>query len=140
MPCILCQIKKGIILYNGIAKEYKHWFVMVSREQHTLGTSLIVLKRHTVRFSSLKKEELLELNRIQKKTEKKLDKIFKPDLYNYLQCGNQVEHLHFHLIPRYKQPRSFGGKKFVDKNFGDSVKETKQISSKEFIEKLKKVL
>ncbi|MBL7051846.1 MAG: HIT family protein, partial [Nanoarchaeota archaeon] len=118
MECILCKINGNEINYNGQLKEFEYWNVIVNRNQHTLATLVFILKRHTVRFSSLTEKELIELNEIQKKIEKAIDTLFKPNLYNYLQCGNEVNHLHIHLIPRYEKPISYSGKLFDDENYG----------------------
>ena len=55
-----------------------------------------MLKRHIIRFSSITKDELLEFNAIQTELKGAIDGLFEPDLYNYLQCGNAMEHLHVH--------------------------------------------
>lgn len=137
IDCIFCKIISGEIDYYGQLKEYEHWNVIVSREQHTLGTIVIQLKRHTVRFSDLTSDELLEFNVIQKELESALDNLFAPDLYNYLQCGNQMKHLHIHMIPRYSKEIEFKGKVFTDENYGDSVKETTIVEEESIVKSLK---
>lgn len=109
--CVFCKLVSNRIDYYGNIKNYKYWRVIISREQHTLSTLIILLKRHLIRFSSIDESELLELNKIQKEMENVLDNLFKPNLYNYLQCGNATNHLHIHLIPRYKEERIFAKKK-----------------------------
>lgn len=133
MNCILCQIINGDVPYSGIIKRTRHWTIMLSREQHTLGTIVIIHNTHTVNFSSISKDALLELQEVQLQVEAALTKLFKPDLFNYLQCGNEVEHLHLHLIPRYKTHRIYSNLQFNDVNFGGTVKETTDIESDEFI-------
>lgn len=140
MDCIFCRILNKEIIYPGLIKEYAHWVTMVSREQHTAGTIIIMLKRHIVRFSAISGNELSELQQVQLSLENSLDNLFKPQLYNYLQCGNSVEHLHIHLIPRYKQPVLFANRVYTDHNFGDSIKESIEIESQEIIEELSKAI
>ncbi|WP_340066159.1 HIT family protein [Ascidiimonas aurantiaca] len=137
MDCILCKIKEQTVPYSGVIAKTKYWTIMVSREQHTLGTLIVFHNTHTVRFSSISKQALLEFQHIQVTFEKALSSLFNPDLFNYLQCGNQVEHLHFHLIPRYKSSRNYHNQEFVDINYGNSVKETHKITSDAFITLLK---
>lgn len=110
---------------------------MVSREQHTLGTMILVHNDHTERLSSITTEALLELQEVQRWTEARLDELFSPDLYNYLQCGNAVRHLHLHMIPRYSSDRTFRGHTFTDPAYGDSVRETTEIASEEVLEGLR---
>ena len=45
-------------------------------------------------------------------------KVWQPDWWNYVQLGNATPQLHFHLIPRYREPREFAGVTFEDKLFG----------------------
>ncbi|WDF65960.1 HIT family protein [Flavobacterium sp. KACC 22763] len=136
MNCILCQIKDKEIPYQGIIKEWKYWTVMLSREQHTLGTLVILYNTHLVRFSSIVPDALMEFQRIQHHLEKSIDTLFSPDLYNYLQCGNHVEHLHIHMIPRYKTNILFDNQTFTDRNYGNSVEETSKIESDDLLKTL----
>ncbi len=133
--CIFCQMRG----YIGQIRKHTYWTVIVSREQHTLGTLIFFLNRHCLRFSAINKDELEELHKLQKTYEAVLDKHFSPDRYNYLQCGNYVEHLHIHLIPRYREPRKFMKKQFEDANFGDSVRESKIIGEESLLNAIRKL-
>ncbi|MGB3466985.1 MAG: HIT family protein [Cyclobacteriaceae bacterium] len=137
MSCIFCQILDGSIPYQGIIRKWDYWTLMVSREQHTLGTMILVHHAHTERFSSISSEALQELQEVQRWAEDRLDELFSPDLYNYLQCGNAVRHLHLHMIPRYRSDRSFMSHTFTDPAFGDSVQETTEIVSEDVLEGLR---
>jgi len=66
----------------------------------------------------INQKEKNELFEIMRKIRNALKKLFQPDLFNYASLGNEVQHLHFHLIPRYKTKRIFEGVEFVDKNWG----------------------
>ena len=39
-------------------------------------------------------------------------------MFNYATLGNVVNHVHLHLIPRYKEEMIFDGITFKDKNWG----------------------
>ncbi len=133
MDCVLCKINTGMIPSKGIVKKYSFWTLMISREQHTLCTLVLFLHRHTVRFSSINLQELKEFHQIQKDTEFAVDNLFSPELYNYLQCGNSVNHLHVHIIPRYKETKEFLQKKYSDEHYGNTVKETTNIEEESII-------
>tara|TARA_B100000768_G_C11281447_1_gene378876 strand:- start:1095 stop:1322 length:228 start_codon:yes stop_codon:yes gene_type:complete len=45
-------------------------------------------------------------------------KTFKPDLLNLAFLGNEKQHCHLHIIPRYKTGRTVNRVKFKDNNFG----------------------
>jgi len=120
--CLICEENK-----NGLwIKKFKYWNLHVCWFQHTLGTLGILLKRHIEKFSELSKEEFIELYEIIKLSQKALDETFKPDWYNIHQDCNWFHHLHFVILPRYKQSREYKGKKYEDKNFGQPVTHTKE--------------
>ena len=98
--------------------EYKFWTLVVEEGQINLGWSLAIHKGHKEFFEQLEVEELAELKAIVSDWKSALNKTFKPDWFNVMQCGNMVHHLHFHLAPRYKAPRIFGRTGFTDKTFG----------------------
>ena len=43
--------------------------------------------------------------------------LFQPDLFNYASLGNEIRHLHIHVVPRYKKQRIFQGIEFIDKKW-----------------------
>ena len=47
-------------------------------------------------------EEIAQLSRI-------LQKVFQPDKVNYGAYGDTGHHLHFHLVPKYKNDYEWGG-------------------------------
>ena len=136
--CIFCKLgNKDDITF---LEETKYWIVRLSLEQHTLGCLIIVLKKHKEGLKSVLPEEFLEFSDIIKKYEKKLEKLFNPDIFNYLQTNNKVRHLHFHMIPRYKKAIRFKDKEFLDKTYGDMVIQKFDNESKELFLSLKTLL
>lgn len=67
-------------------------------------------------------------------------KIFtNPDGDNVLCLGNTERHLHWHFIPRYNEPRQFGGIEFVDPNpNGNYAPYSKKPLSKETLMSIKR--
>lgn len=120
--CLLCEENK-----NGLwIKKFKYWNLHVCWFQHTLGTLGIILKRHIEKFSELSEEEFTELYEIIKLSQKALDEIFKPDWYNIQANCNWYHHFHFLVLPRYKKPREFKGKKYEDETFRQPIIYTKE--------------
>jgi|SRR3989344_7370234 len=120
MDCKLCELNESSKRDYSYFKEYKHWNVRVTPIQHSLGCFVISLKRHIETFSDANEEEMKNLLEVQKDVERRLIKMFNPDRFNYIQLGNVMRHLHFHLIPRYKDPRNFAGKEWQDKMFTET--------------------
>lgn len=127
---------------EGFLKEYNHWVWEVSYRQHTLGAFIIFAKRPVERFSQLSTEEMGSLASVMDDIEKTLSKIesFKPDRFNYWQMGEGVRHLHIHGIPRYKKPRVFDGKVWIDKTWGDVPVWQRKDASHELVRKIRNAI
>ncbi len=70
-------------------------------------------------FFDSNEEEKKELLEIMKQLKTRLNDLFKPDLFNYASLGNQIRHLHIHIIPRYKDKRIFENIGFFDKRWNN---------------------
>jgi len=133
MKCKWCDFNNKSL----IIKEYEYWRLSVAESQILLGWTHASLKRHIQFFEELKDEELIELRQIIKDIKGALNKTFKPDWFNVMQLGNMTRHLHFQLVPRYKEKRQFAGREFVDKTFGRLISEEWIIEDDIFLEKLR---
>jgi diadenosine tetraphosphate (Ap4A) HIT family hydrolase len=114
MTCPHCEIPWP----HRIVKRSDHWTAHVADSQQLLGYLVISLHTHKEMLIDLTPEELSDLQELMRDLQHALGKAFSPDWYNYMQMGNFQRHLHLHLIPRYKQPRLFDGRQFVDERFG----------------------
>lgn len=105
---------------EGFLKEFDHWIWEVSYRQHTLGCFILFAKRPIERLSQLKPKEMTSLVNVMKEVEETYSRIktFNPDRFNYWQMGNYLHHLHIHGFPRYKEPRFFNERKWVDRTWG----------------------
>ena len=74
------------------------------------------------RFSEIADEEMFELRLVMREYEKAIQKLWSPDFMNYAWLANLFEehggHGHLHLIPRYKDARTFANITFVDGRWG----------------------
>lgn len=110
-----------------IARSYIYWTLMISKEeQRFLGRALVWLVREgeMQRLTDLEPYEREELFLVMKDHEAALDRLWKPDHMNYSWLGNGFEENggrgHIHLIPRYKEPRTFAGVVFEDHRWGET--------------------
>lgn len=102
-------------------KDYQYWSLFLHEYQCYLGRVYLVAKRDDAKdFSEISFDEREELFLISKKIKKALEQLFLPDKMNYAALGNVFEHLHVHLIPRYKTRRIFEGIEFIDKRWGEN--------------------
>lgn len=107
-----------------IVKEYKYWTIVLNEDQRYLGRCYIWLVREggMQRFSQISDEENAELRIVMREYEAALQEIWDPDFMNYAWLANLFNehsgHGHIHLIPRYKESRSFAGVDFIDGRWG----------------------
>lgn len=114
-PCPFCYLNKA----DFIAEED---LTVVIRDRYPVssGHSLIILKKHVESFFQTTKEERLALLGAMEQGKSLLDREFKPDGYNIgindgEAAGQTIQHLHIHLIPRYKgdSPDPRGGIRWI---------------------------
>ena len=96
-------------------KTYKTWTLYLNENQCYLGRVCLVANRESAKdFIGMTGEERDELFQVSQQINAVLKKLFSPDLMNYASLGNNFNHLHFHIIPRYEKERVFNGIKFLD--------------------------
>lgn len=81
-------------------------FVVLNLYPFNPGHLMCVPNRHITKFTELTKEEILHLNRTIQGLQLLLDELYNPRGYNIginqgKDAGASIEHLHFHLVPRY---------------------------------------
>lgn len=124
-------------------KQFKYWSWVLNPDQDPfIGRSIVYINRHAEKLLDTKAGERDEFFKIIKKIESILDGLFKVDKYNYAQLGNNIEHLHFHVVPRYKKPVKFANRTFVDKYWGDSydLNDSSKHTEKELNSKIAKLI
>lgn len=95
MLCLLCEEDGGTVLWRDD-------FCRVVRipDGDYPGLCRVVLNRHVREMSDLAGTESERLMRAVFATESALRGLFQPDKMNLASFGNQVPHLHWHVIPR----------------------------------------
>lgn len=135
--CIFClkpSLKKD--RENFILKRGKYSFVIMNIFPYNPGHLMIAPYRHIGDFEKLNKEEIEEIMELLRKSIEILKKVYSPDGFNIgLNIGKIAgagfdEHIHFHIVPRWKG----------DTNFMPVIGNTKVISEeiKRTYKKLKK--
>ncbi len=100
-------------------KEYRYWDLQVHGNQGYLGRCVIMCKRaNALDLTDATNDEQNELFAILTDAKRALTKAFSPDWFNYAFLGNDLAHLHGHVVPRYKKPVMFKGLRFEDALFG----------------------
>lgn len=97
-----------------IIRQYQYWSVMLRPAQATLGALVLAAHEPAEAFSQLSPESFTELHSITGQIESALTKAFQYDKINYLMLMMVDPDVHFHVIPRYAQPRQFADREFID--------------------------
>lgn len=94
---------------DTIVREYEHWLVLLREAQATLGSLILCAKADVKDFSALHREAFFEMGAVVKDIEKALKAAFDYDKINYMMLMMVDPNVHFHVIPRYAEPRSACG-------------------------------
>jgi diadenosine tetraphosphate (Ap4A) HIT family hydrolase len=92
-----------------LIREYHHWFVLLREPQATLGSLVLCARSEATEFSALPLEAHTELGKVVSEIEHALKAAFAYEKINYLMLMMVDPNVHFHVIPRYSQPRSACG-------------------------------
>lgn len=123
--CIFCEKpkenddQKNLLVYRA-----EKAFVMMNRYPYNNGHLMIIPYRHTPELSELAMDEKMELWRLLERAQRVLHDVMHPQGFNIgmnigrLAGAGIVDHLHFHIVPRW------GG----DTNFMPILGHTKIIS------------
>lgn len=101
--CTICQrIKKT---QNGtdplLIHEFKHSYFVLGDHQYYKGYSQLIFKEHIRDITDLDLQTQQEFFAEVMTAAKALKKVCTPYRFNYSCLGNVVEHIHFHIFPRY---------------------------------------
>lgn len=97
-----------------IIRQYQYWSVLLRPAQATLGALVLAAHEPAQAFSELSQASFTELHEVTRQIESALTKALQNDKLNYLMLMMVDPDVHFHVIPRYAQPRQFANMEFVD--------------------------
>ena len=103
MDCIFCKIINGEIPAKIIAETNKT-LALMDAFPLTKGHSLVIPKNHYEKIQDMPAEENAELFETVRKIISKVDKFTNATLmavHNGKESGQEIPHVHVHLIPRY---------------------------------------
>lgn len=103
--CIFCSIVKGDIPARVIYEDDK-FLAFMDAFPRAVGHTLVIPKEHFETFDELPEELACEMMSVIHKVVKKLENL-DMDGFNLLNnnkkiSGQEVPHVHFHIIPRYE--------------------------------------
>lgn len=123
VDCILCSIvRNDENVVNLNVYETPLFVVSLNLYPYTPGHLMVFPKRHIVDIREYTDEEITALFTLEKLCLNVLDELYTPHGYNLgynvgAVAGASIEHLHFHIVPRYRRELGFidiiGGAKVI---------------------------
>jgi len=107
--CLYCQNNETL---HNLMIEIAHLSVsrvFLFKEQTYKGRCLVAYKDHVDDLNLLSDEDRNAFMADVARVTRAMQKAFNPDKINYGAYADTLEHLHFHLIPKYKGGPDFGG-------------------------------
>lgn len=100
--CPLCQIDQSTVLFAR-----PHWCVIDAQDPVYPGFTRVVWRAHVKEMSDLTRTERTDLMAVVFEVESIMRKFLNPDKINVASLGNQVPHLHWHVIGRWHDDPTF---------------------------------
>lgn len=102
MDCPLCDIAPAAIVWE----DARCRVIRVDDAAHP-GFCRVVWRAHVAEMTDLAPAERTHLFEVVMATEAALRALMQPDKINLASFGNMVPHLHWHVIPRFRDDRHF---------------------------------
>jgi diadenosine tetraphosphate (Ap4A) HIT family hydrolase len=100
--CALCEGDGGVVLWrDGLCR------VVRAEVEGYPGFLRVVFARHVAEMTDLEPTERDRVMHVVFAVERVLRELYRPDKMNLASFGNQVPHLHWHVIPRYRDDPHF---------------------------------
>jgi len=93
---------------SHIVGSLKSSILLLSQDQYFHGWCLVVSKTHIIDIFDLSLDERTALEADVRIVSKGIQELFSPDIMNYAVFGNVIPHLHWNVMPRYKNDGLWG--------------------------------
>ncbi len=100
--CAYCMEGDLLASFGIKICDLQHSMVILFKEQSHKGRVIVAHKRHVSEMVDLSDEERTQFFAEVNQVANALHKAFSPDKINYGAYGDNGSHLHFHLVPKYK--------------------------------------
>lgn len=97
-----------------LLREFDHWLLLVRPSQVTLGSLVLAARSDATAYSDLPLEAFAEQAEAISYIEQALTQFTAYERINYLMLMMVDPQVHFHVIPRYSNPRTWNGLEFPD--------------------------
>jgi diadenosine tetraphosphate (Ap4A) HIT family hydrolase len=100
--CLFCREDGGAVLWRD-----DFCRVVLADEPDYPGLCRVILARHAREMTDLDADARARLMQAVFAVEAAVREVLAPDKVNLASLGNQVPHLHWHVIPRFRDDRHF---------------------------------
>ena len=100
-----------------LLKDYEHWVVLLRPAQVTLGSLVLAAKSDATAYHRLSRDAFAEQADAIADIERALASFVGFEKINYLMLMMVDPNVHFHVIPRYSDARSWNGIDFSDRGW-----------------------
>ena len=100
-----------------LLRELEHWVVLLRPAQVTLGSLVMAAKSDATAFADLPREAFAEQADVIAAVETALARFTNYERINYLMLMMVDPNVHFHVIPRYAEPRGWNEIAFADEGW-----------------------
>lgn len=107
--CNYCDKNEAHAVYAYEAATLPASIVYIFREQSHPGRLIVALKEHANDLADLSDAQRDAFFADVATAARAIRKAFNPDKINYAAFGDLVPHLHFHLVPKYRDQFEWGG-------------------------------
>ncbi len=103
MSCALCDREKLLLAgkYPYLIHEFENSWWLLGEHQYYAGYCVLLLKGHAREMTELSAQRSAAVFGELLKAHKAIEAAFKPHKMNLCSLGNVVDHVHWHLFPRY---------------------------------------
>lgn len=133
--CAYCMEGELVNAFGIKIGELESSKVYLFREQSHPGRVIVAHKKHVSEITDLTKEERAAYMEDIATVADAMHKLFNPDKVNYGAYGDTGSHLHFHLVPKYKDQYEWGGvfamnpehKTLTDPEYDEMVRKYQEV-------------
>ena len=119
---------------ENLLAEDEYWVVLLRPRQVTLGSLVLACKESATSFARVSAAAWADLPEMTSALEQALAHSFDHQKINYLALMMVDKEVHFHVLPRYSEPREFAGTTFTDDAWPGppDITNTTEMSDKQF--------
>lgn len=107
--CAYCMKGDLVAKFGYFCCEMESSNVYIFKEQSHPGRVIVAHKKHVSEIIELTDEERNQFFKDINTVSNAIHKVFNPDNVNYGAYGDTGHHLHFHLVPKYKDDFEWNG-------------------------------